>query len=196
MPQNDFEQHVEFNRELLAILDELLAAGDWESSLFLKVASKRVKALRDEAQALLEQATTSQSSQESADTVREGYIKVYISLYQADGNDLKKWQNTLKGLALNNVGRPVYESEDHVKASIRARGNPSCEGYASVQIKTSDLMKMPDGRVPKDRYGNALLTVRENAVSLENIKEFVHANGQVYDFNDSQLTFRGASAAS
>ena len=193
MSQDNFEQHVEFNRELLAILDELLAAGDWESSLFLKVASKRVKALRDEAQALLEQATTPRNNQESTNAVREGYINVFISLYQADGNDMKKWQNTLKGLALNNVGRPVYQSDDHVKASIRARGNPTCEGYATVQIKTSDLMKMPDGRVPKDRYGNELLTVRENAVSLENIKEFVHANGQVYDFRNGNLSFRGAS---
>jgi len=187
MPQKDFEQHVEFNRELLAILDELLGAGDWESSLFLKVASKRVKALRDEARALLDQATIQKDTQGDSNALREGYEKVFVSLYQADGNDMKKWHNTLKGLALNNVGRPVYQSEGHVQASIRARGNQTCEGYAVVQIKTSDLMKMPDGRVPKDRYGNELLTVRENAVSLENIKEFVHANGQSYDFREGKL---------
>lgn len=187
MPQDNLEQHIEFNRELLAILNELLGAGDWESSLFLKVASKRVKALRDEAQVLLDQAMTQQDAQGASDALREGYEKVFVSLYQADGNDMKKWHNTLKGLALNNVGRPVYQNEDHVQASIRARGNQTCEGYAVVQIKTSDLMKMPDGRVPKDRYGNELLTVRENAMSLENIKEFVHANGQSYDFREGKL---------
>ena len=187
MPQDNLEQHVEFNRELLAILNELLAAGDWESSLFLKVASKRVKALRDEAQALLDQAATQQDAQGVSDVLREGHEKVFISLYQAAGNDIQKWHNTLKGLALNNVGRPVYQNEDHVQASIRARGNQVCEGYAVVQIKTSNLMKMPDGRVPKDRYGNELLTVRENAVSLENIREFVHANDQFYDFREGKL---------
>lgn len=188
MWQNDFEQNVEFNRELLAILNELLEAGDWESSLFLKVASKRIRALRDETQILLEQATTQRSPQASSDVLREGYMNVYISLYQADGNDIKKWQNTLKGLAVNNVGRPVYPNDEHVKAGIRARGNQPCEGYATVQIKVSDIIKMPDGRTPKDRYGNELLTVRENAVSLDNIKEFVHANGQLYYFREGKLT--------
>ena len=187
MPQNDFEQSVAFNRELLAVLDELLGAGDWESSLFLKVASKRVRALRDEAQTLLEQATTQQNAQRSGDVLREGYLNVFISLYQADGHDMKKWQSTLKGLAVNNIGRPVYQAEDHVKASIRARGNPMCEGYATVQIKATDLIEMPEGRIPKDRYGNALLTVRENAVSLGNIKEFTHANGQIYSVGEGKL---------
>lgn len=191
MSQNNFEQHVEFNRELLAILDELLAAGDWESSLFLKVASKRVKALRDEAEALLIQATTEQENKTNKDTLREGHVKVFISLYQSDGDDMRKWQNTLKGLALNNVGRPVYQNREDVQASMRARGNPACEGYAIVQIKNTDLIQMPDGRMPKDRYGNALLTVREKAVALDNIQEFVHAGKQVYDFHEGKLVFKG-----
>ena len=193
MSETDFEHQLTVNRELIAILSGLLAAGDWESSLFLKVASKRIKVLRDEAERLLEQATVQESLIDGGiETLQEGYLRVFISLYQADGANLDKWCHTIKGLVLNNVGRPVYSTEDDVRSSIGARGNFSSEGYAVVHIELSELMSMPKEQVPEDRYGYSLLTLRENAVHLNNIKEFVHANDQRYRFCKDTLTLKFA----
>ncbi|QLH41365.1 MAG: Dot/Icm secretion system protein IcmQ [Coxiellaceae bacterium] len=175
------------NQKLVQVLDNLLATGNWETSLFLRTTAKQIQQLRAEAQQLLtEVMTMTGTHKQSIDAAdRPGHVKLYISLYQADGNNLQKWQTTLKALADYSVGRPIYKQEEHVKANIRAKNDMTREGYVVVWVSETDIIKLSNSQTATDRFGNPLITLKMGAVRLENILEFVHCQQryQVYEGN-------------
>lgn len=164
-------------RDLIKSLDELLEAGDWDATLFLKANKKRLLDLKSRAQAVLDQMAEGEIT--SGPTVRQappGYKMVYISLFQAESNNLIKWQSAIKGLEKYSVSRPVYAEEDHVRALIRNRLDPTKEGYIVAFVKETDIVKPYLGKKLQDRYGHELVTLREAAVDLNHVIEFVHDN--------------------
>ncbi|GAG15177.1 unnamed protein product, partial [marine sediment metagenome] len=117
-----------------------------------------------------------------------GYIKVYISLYQAQGSNLAIWQNMLKSLAQYSVTRPVYADEAHIRELVRSKPDPDKQAYAVVAIKEDDIMHLTKPAV--DQFGHELLTLKEGAVQLDNIIEFVHANQKHYLFRNNILILK------
>lgn len=164
-------------REIIRSIDELLAAGDWEATLFLKANKKHLEALKQRAQALLEDQTLVAPKQATRE--REppaGYKVVYISLFQAESNNLIKWQGAIKGLERYSVSRPIYSEEAHVRALIRNKPDPQKEAYVIAFVKESDIIKPYLGKKNQDRWGHELLTLREQAVDLGHVIEFIHDN--------------------
>lgn len=170
------ERNIEINKKLIAVLDELLGVGDWQASLFLRTAGKQIQNLREQAQKLLAEVAggivAPRIGQETK--AKDGYIRVYISLYQAEGNDNQKWYRTLKSLADYSLSRPVYLEEQQVRAMIRTKENTHKEAYVAVFIQEKDIIHLPGGRMATDRLGHELLTLKAGAVKTENIIEFVH----------------------
>lgn len=167
--------------KLINILDDLLKNKEWESTLLLRTAKKRLQALRDEAQQIANELNPSFSSKEPAqitEVIKEGYVKVYISLYQTQGSNLKIWHNMLKSLAKYSITRPVYDNEEYVRELIRSKPDMQRHGYAAVTVKKSGIIGSE--KVNLDQFNHKLLTLKEGAVTLENIIEFVHANEKRY----------------
>jgi Dot/Icm secretion system protein IcmQ len=165
-------------RQLVQSLNDLLSSGDWEATLFLKANKKKLEALRDQAQAILDNIATSKENKKAMKEYVEqpGYKLVYISIYQADPNNLSKWQGVIKGLEKHSVSRPIYAEEVHVQALIRGKPDPAKEAYIKAFVRESDILKPQLGKTTYDRYDQPLITVKEGSVKVENIVEFIHQN--------------------
>lgn len=193
---SNFKSLVKLNQKIVKTLDDLLASGDWDTSLFLKVAGKQLHRLRDKAESLVEEGQSfekntkhsTQSEHYQKPPLQEGEVELFISLYQAQGANLQKWEEALRTLGSSSVGRPVYSEESHAEQAINARGNPLQEGYAVVYVKQNNIIKLPQARETSDRFGHVLMSLTGHAVQLENIHEFVHANKKRYSFREGKLS--------
>lgn len=180
---------IEVNKKLIAMLDGLLGGCNWESSLFLKTASKKFLALRMEAEQLLLASTAPDVTQKAVMQVKEGHAKVFISMYQMEGNNLQKWYVTLKSLDEYSISRPVYREEEHIRAMVRAKPDAQREAYVAIFVKNENIINLPPGRIATDKLGNELLTLKTGAVKLDNIIEFVHGE-QRYQINETGLVLK------
>lgn len=181
---------IEINRKMIAMLDKLLAAGKWDESLFLRNISKKFRELRQEAeQLLIERTGFGTIATHVVPKEKPGHVKVFISLYQTEGNNLQKWHRTLRLLTDHSVSRPVYQNEEEVKAMIRAKADVLREGYVSLFVKEQDIMQLPPNKVATDKLGHELMTLKAHAVKPENILEFIH-NQKRYHVEEQGLVLK------
>lgn len=168
-------------RELIQILDDVLAEGVWTGSLFLEASGKKIKALRDRLvqDFNLEQGNNNVIEQTSAtNTQTKDNVLVYIALYQATGLNIKKWESMLNAIGNFSAGRPIYRNEEDVQAFIRAKESAQNDGYAAIYINQKDILAMPSNKQLLDRSGKELVMVKDGAIKSENIIYFVHSTGQ------------------
>jgi len=179
--------------KLVNILDELLGNKEWDATLLLRTAKKRLTGLRDEAQEIaneLNETITSTVPEQVAATIKEGHIKIYISLYQTQGANLKIWHDMLNSLAKYSMTRPVYDTEEHIRELIRSKPDLERHAYAVVAMEKNGIIDTENTAM--DKFNHELLTLKEGAVQLENIIEFVHANNKRYVFRgDSLVLLKG-----
>jgi Dot/Icm secretion system protein IcmQ len=174
-------------RQLIAILQDLLAAGDWQSSgLLLRTISQKLQTYCDELKQWLEDnAKLAQTQDTLQQVVNNERTVVYISLFQTEGNNLKKWENTLKMLD-HYQSRPIYRAEEEVMAMIRTKSEQQREAYVIVKIKEDAILPSAGGRPVVDRLGHELLALKRGAIDPKNIIGFVH-NGNHYVFSEGEL---------
>lgn len=178
------DQYKLINQKLVKILHDLLATGNWEASLFLRTAHKKLQHLQDTAIALSKKLD---ASGEDTNPQRQiaSMICIYVSLYQADPYNLKKWENTLRTIREHSINRPLYRDEEHVQAMLRVKASPN-EGYVAIYIQPTDIIPPYAGKLIEDRLGHELLTLRDNSLTPDNIIEFVHL-GKRYHFTNGNL---------
>lgn len=194
MATEDKEQkHV---RAILDALNNTIEKGQWGDNLFFQAMLKKLTEVRERLKRdthLVE----SNSGQGMPTTLygrvaqRSGLVEAYILLYNADGNNIPKWESALQMINKFIVSRPIYRHENEVKAALRAATNKMNEGYAVVFIHEEDIIKPSSDQCPHDRYGNELLVLREGAVKRENITRFVHKTGN-YKYEDDKLEWASA----
>jgi Dot/Icm secretion system protein IcmQ len=185
-PEKENEQALEDTKQIVDILDNLLKHDYWESSFYLKVAKKRLNDIREDARAYLhtlDKDIEQKQMQEIA--IPPGCIKAFISVYQSEGNSLKQWLVTLKSLIKHSVTRPVYRREQDVREIIRNKPDPTRLGYAVIIVNEKDIL--PLAKAPTDKIGHELIMLKENAIKVENIIEFVHANEKKYTIKNNVL---------
>ena len=183
----------ELSEQLRDILDTILAPGDWQSSLFLKAASTKLKVLREKSDELFKSGNVTAEVATSKDTSRKaaapGYVQVFILLYQVDGANLQGWYRTIKTLTEYNVTRPVYKEEDHAKEFIRSKtAGIDRNGYAVVNVKDSNFTEVGQ---QMDQFNHPLFALKQAAVELQNVVEFVHGNKMRYAVRDNELSYLG-----
>jgi len=182
----------ELGKKLVGLLDGLLEVGDWTASLFLRTSAKRLRDLRDEANKIAIQDTAQTlvvNTVETKKTIPQGYIQVYISLYQVDGANLQTWYRTIKGLLELSASRPVYKDESHVRELIRSKTDLERNGYVIVNINPADIYGAE--KPVSDPFGHELINIKEGAIKLENIVCFIHGNKKRYDLIKDGLVFLG-----
>jgi Dot/Icm secretion system protein IcmQ len=188
---------IRIGKQLVKILDGALKESCWDSSLFLRNAKNQLKALLREANTLVGEDQSSASvlgkdGRPQALQTKEGYIKVYILLYQLDSNNLRSWLSLVKSLIEYNVNRPTYREEQYIQELIRSKKEIDRYGYAIINVKEGDMYYFE--KQPVDPFGHEILVLKEKAIKSENIIEFVHANKRRYVLKESELVYIGDNA--
>lgn len=183
-------QYTQERQKLLSALDQAIDQGEWDSSLFYKNTLKQLLLLREGIAVELNSdsetlSTHSLQAKNDSWMEKQGYQKVYISLYQADGERIESWAMAIKSLAEHCVGRPVYRHVEHVQQLLRVKHSRS-EGYVVIWVRDLDILPPNAGLRACDRFGNELLNLRAGSIQIENIIEFVH-DDKVYSFVNKQL---------
>jgi intracellular multiplication protein IcmQ len=174
-------------RAVIAAVDHVLSAGEWDTSLFLRNTLKPLQAIKAEAQAELDAIhhVTSAKTIE-AQPIGEDESEVYISLFQSDGYNINKWAVQVRSLDRYMIGRPIYQSQEDIEKRIRLRAAANSEAYVAVVVKKSDIQSDTFAIVMKDQFDHPLLQLKERALQRGRIAVFVH-QGVRYRFVDGQL---------
>lgn len=183
-------------KQLREIINNILNTGNWDNSVFLKQASAKLRNLLLEANRLSKIFAQQQNtdiginknsiSRAIKSEIPSDYTQVYVLLYQIDGNNLDTWYENIKSLVGYSANKSVYKSREHIEEFIRSKGsNIAHNGYVVVNVKSNNFY---NNEVPTlDMYNHELLALKENAIKLENIIEFVLANKQHYIIEDNKL---------
>ena len=179
--------------DVLKALDDAINKGPWDKSTFLKAIGKKLQEIRyDFASKMNDTGAKSLTASHLAKRValRAGQQEVFVSLFCSEGQHIRNWERIVNNLKHQVISRPVYASEEDVKALLRTKENINREAYVGVYINKNELLHPPPDRIPKDKLGNEILTFKDNAFNLDNITNFYHASG-VYTFEDGRLVRQG-----
>lgn len=168
--------HQEARDRLVTALDRAINEGQWEGSLFFRNILKRLHEIRE--YVVVELSDPQQDTEANVEIANaiskqeQGYQKVYIAIYQAQGDRLAGWTNAVSKLSDYYISRPAYQIEDHVREMVNAKRSRN-DAYVAVWVRQEDILGT---NKTQDRWGHELLTLREGSVKVENIIEFVHDN--------------------
>jgi intracellular multiplication protein IcmQ len=189
--------YIQLCKEIVSGVDKVFMQENWDESLFLHNSLKPLKDLQTQALLILEQLEQSSSiSLPEKNILTEECELLYISLYQQDGLDMKKWELQLKSIECYLAGRPIYQLEEEVKKVIRLKVAQTSEAYVSVAVKKSAIQNKAQFK-RLDRCGHPLVNISAGAVTANDIVEFVHqnqryyfANGKLISENSGKLTLK------
>lgn len=171
------EDYIKLCKEIIVTVDRILNEDKWDDSLFLRNAIKPLREIKQQAEDILAQVNPTQDNELLAmPTLDDDMTLVYISIFQSDGHNLKRWELQLRSILRYLVGRPVYEKENEVQRAIRLRLVQTSEAYIVVAVKKTAIINDPYQPKRVDRNESTLLTLAPNAVKEENILKFVHQN--------------------
>lgn len=175
---------------ILKTLDDAVQQGPWGTSSFLRVIGKSLLDIRDKfAKQVNECAQPKLNgvlSVANQMAIRCAQKKVYIVLYSFDGTNIKSWERIVANLPRQMISRPVYVEEDDAIAMIKTKENKNNEAYVAIYIDANDILHMPTDKIPLDKLGKPLLTLRDRSLKLDNIDCFVHQSG-VYHYSQGRL---------
>lgn len=188
--QRDEQLTANYCKKVVAAIDRILAAGDWDSSLFLRSVIKPVKRLQEEAKAVIGNAETNVANPAAAGVVASDHKVIYVSLYQAQGQSIAQWRMQLRTIDKHMVGRSIYLSEAGIKKMIRTKVNSQNDAYAILQVKEEAFQESAFiGQQRVDRNGENLVVLKPGAVSMDNVIGFVHEK-KYYSFVNGCLKKR------
>ncbi len=188
MPEKDLKR----NAKILEALNKLLKDSVWEKSLFLKASAKKIRGIRDTLKAHAELPEEEENSGVLSNNLasrfaaRLGQVEIFVSLYNADGNNFKKWEKSLLNISGQSSTRPVYINEKDIRELVRSKEKKKNEAYVSILINQDELVSPPEGKAPEDSMQHKLLILRDRALKVENIVRFVHQSGS-YRFRNNHL---------
>lgn len=165
---------------VLKALNDALDTGPWEESNFLRVIGKNLREIRDNlVNHIATHNETSPSSPKATARARlQGELQeVYIALYSSDGNQLLSWERILANLQRQMVSRPIYAEEKDVQYLIKSKDNKLNEAYVAISINPADILNLSSDKIPLDKFGKPLLSLKDRSLNLENVNRFVHLSG-------------------
>lgn len=183
------KEELEESIKILKALDEAIASGPWEYNLLFRGIGQKLREMRERFVKELKLEELTAEPIPITDEEAAKFTEVYVSLYQAEGNNISKWQIVVNSLAGYNVTRPVYENEEHIQKAIKTKEFRQNDAYVVVKISKEDIMPPLSEKPPVDKHGHTLLVLREGAIKLENILRFSHLSGE-YDYREGVLIKR------
>jgi intracellular multiplication protein IcmQ len=169
-------------KEILKALDEAIQAGPWKESNFLRAIGRNLHNIREELDNYLEGKKQEKSKKLSPflkrGTSTQDQQEIFISLYSSNGRNLQSWERILANLPRQSVSRPVYAEEVDVKTIMKHKEHRENEAYVGLYIHPNDILLLDEDKIPKDKLGKPLITLKSRAIDLENITRFVHISGE------------------
>lgn len=183
------KKHEKQSTAILQALEEAIGHGPWNESNFLRIIGKNLRTIKDELASSLA-ADHARSIKEGEPPPRpalqNGQQEVFVSLYTTEGNDLQSWERILTNLPKQIVSRAIYANETDVINLIKTKSQKSNEAYIAAYIEQNAIIKVPEDKIPKDKFGVNLLVLKDRALSLDNIIKFIHLSGE-YSFIKGRL---------
>lgn len=177
-------------QSILDALNEAVESGPWMASNFLRIIGNKLQVIRDD---FAQKVTSSEFTNKNITQVISTSIgqdiekiEVYIAIYSSKGADISSWESIIKSLPQHLITRPIYADEKDVRDRLRNSANQVNEAYVSVLIPASAVIKLPQEKARKDKLGMNLLTVRDNAINVNEITRFDHLSGR-YDISNGRL---------
>jgi intracellular multiplication protein IcmQ len=119
----------------------------------------------------------------------DGQTAIFICLYKSFGDDIAQWEKTLASFSGHVLGRPIYATEEAAGKFISSKANREPEGYIELWIAKDMIIDMPPSRMLYDKFGSPLLTLKQGALSSNQIRYFTSGAGKRYRFTDNKLVF-------
>jgi intracellular multiplication protein IcmQ len=168
----------EQKEEILRSLDSAIEKGPWEESNFLHVIGKNLQKIRDSYATYTKVDSAAKESQEAMlarkIALRSGQQEVFVGLYSSEGSNLQSWERILANLQNQVISRPIYANELDVQTFIKSKENKINEAYLSIFIQKDAILPLPPDKIPQDRLGKPVLTLKNKALQVENIQYFCH----------------------
>jgi intracellular multiplication protein IcmQ len=185
----------ELQQEFFTTLDSFLHTKKWQEKPLLQAIAQGLRKTYDSLQEHERKKTPDAKELKAAALAeqRANMMQVFISLYQADGFNLKKWAALLEVISDLSASRPIYQQENDVRAVIRLKEQKQNEGYASVYIQPKATLAVAKGQTAQDKAGHDLVFVKERTLRLENIIYFEHVTGR-YVLKEGMLVRQGDSS--
>jgi len=189
-------KQTELQREFFTQVDKLLQLEKWKANDLLQAAGQQLKKVREQLPDweqkkkpdLKEARAVALAAQHSNMT------QVFISLYQADGYNMKKWAALLEMMKDLAASRPIYQAEQDVRTVIRTKEQKQNEGYAAVYVSPKLVLAGgASGQALQDKSGYKLAFVKEGALLPEHMLYFEHISGR-YTLQDGVLVRQGDSS--
>ena len=189
---NEFFEKAETAREEL---NKLLKNSAWDKSFLLKKQKDKLLNLLSSYDNALQNLKTdtlqeTRGPSVTLEEVEEGDALIYIALYQANGNDITRWQISMHAIESCSFGRPIYESEECVKQLISSNGSNGAkdsDGYVEVIVPENSIIRSSPGRSMLDKLDQPIVNIRPGVLSPERIRRFTHHNDIRYFYSNGQL---------
>lgn len=180
----------EQNARILKALNKAIEEGPWEKSNFLRMVGKNLTAIRDDFLTRLgaksEHELKNESQLANKMALRSSQLEIFISLYSSDGINIQSWERIVANLPKQTISRPIYSNEENLKEVLKLKDNKNNEAYVAIFIDKQDILSLAPDKVPKDKLGTSLLSLKDRTLNLENISRFVHVTGS-YQFLRGRL---------
>lgn len=180
----------EQNARILKALNQAIEEGPWDKSNFLRMVGKNLTAIRDDFLTRLgaksEHELKNESQLANKMALRSSQLEIFISLYSSDGINIQSWERIVANLPKQTISRPIYSNEENLKEALKLKDNKNNEAYVAIFIDKQDILSLAPDKVPKDKLGISLLSLKDRALNLENISRFVHVTGS-YQFLKGRL---------
>jgi intracellular multiplication protein IcmQ len=79
-----------------------------------------------------------------------------------------------------------------VKSFIKSKQNRFNEAYVAIYVNQTDILTVDSDKIPLDKFGKPLLSLKNRSLCLDNITRFVHLSG-VYHYRKGRLVKEGHS---
>lgn len=188
----------EQTQAILKVLDESIATGPWEASNFLRVIGKNLREIREKFASNLSEPEDLERMKIATNLARtqaleENHQEIFISLYSVDGSNLQSWERILANLPRQIISRPIYPNEAGVKNLIKVKENKVNEAYVSIYINRADILQVAGDKIPLDKFGKPLLSIKDRALNMDHVNRFVHLSG-TYDYIKGRLIKNDAAS--
>lgn len=175
---------------VLQALNKAIEQGPWDESNFLRVIGRNLHDIRDGfiKKSAAEEQTNQGGAPYSAKqmALRRGQRKVYVALYSSDGTNFGAWERIIANLPHQMISRPIYANEEDVKDIIKSKPNKINEAYVTIYVSPQDILSLPDDKMPIDKLGKQMLTLKDKTLLLDSLDCFVHQSG-VYRYTQGRL---------
>lgn len=175
--------------------DKAINSGPWKESNFLRAMGKRLEKIRDnflfEVGENLPGSVETSSNLANRVALRSGQQEVYISLYCSNGGQISAWEKVIANLPRQLVSRPIYADEEQIRKRIKSKSTPANEAYVCAYVCKDDIKELPKDKIPHDKLDHPLLTLKDRAISLDDITRFVHMS-VTYQYVEGRLVKNSA----